>query len=354
MLDIDDTVKAVFGAAKQGAQHGYTKVRGLNAQLATVSTEQAAPVIVGRPAAPGAASSAHGAVRLVRDAITTARRAGVTGPILVRTDSAYYNHAFATAVTRAGAWFSIGARHDRAVRRAIAAIDAQAWVASSTPKRSWTPTPGTGVGRGGRRDPLHRVHLAPHPDRRPVDRAPGPGTQPRQARHRRAGGPVQRLALSRDLHHDPRHWSGRVPAPRPRRGRASHRRPEGLRAGAPTLEAVHRQRRLAGRRRDRVQPDPRSGGHRRREVRPRRGRDRAGPDHQHPRPGLPLRATPAAAPTRTLALGDALADPLDTTLEQADLEQANLASRGHGSPKLALSLAAASAYISLRSACKNP
>jgi hypothetical protein len=31
MLDIDDTVKAVFGAGKQGAQHGYTKVRGLNA-----------------------------------------------------------------------------------------------------------------------------------------------------------------------------------------------------------------------------------------------------------------------------------------------------------------------------------
>ena len=35
MLDIDDTVKPVFGATKQGAQHGYTKVKGLNAQVAT-------------------------------------------------------------------------------------------------------------------------------------------------------------------------------------------------------------------------------------------------------------------------------------------------------------------------------
>jgi hypothetical protein len=128
MLDIDDTVKAVFGAGKQGAQHGYTKVRGLNAQLVTVSTELAAPVILGARLRRGAASSAHGAVRLIRDAITTARRAGVTGPILVRTDSAYYNHAFATALTKAGAWFSIGARQDPAVRRAITSIDDQAWV----------------------------------------------------------------------------------------------------------------------------------------------------------------------------------------------------------------------------------
>ncbi len=89
---------------------------------------QAAPVIVATRLRRGAAASAHGAVRMVRDGIVTARRAGVTGPVLVRADSAYYNHAFATAVTRAGAWFSIGARQDPAVRRAIASIDDPAWV----------------------------------------------------------------------------------------------------------------------------------------------------------------------------------------------------------------------------------
>jgi hypothetical protein len=31
MLDVDDTLKPVFGAAKQGAQHGYTRVKSLNA-----------------------------------------------------------------------------------------------------------------------------------------------------------------------------------------------------------------------------------------------------------------------------------------------------------------------------------
>jgi len=45
-LDIDDTVRATFGYAKQGAAYGYTGVKGLNALLATVSTACSAPVIV--------------------------------------------------------------------------------------------------------------------------------------------------------------------------------------------------------------------------------------------------------------------------------------------------------------------
>jgi hypothetical protein len=56
MLDVDDTVKPVFGAAKQGAEHGYTRVKGLNAQLATMSTTQAAPVIAAARLRRGAAS----------------------------------------------------------------------------------------------------------------------------------------------------------------------------------------------------------------------------------------------------------------------------------------------------------
>ena len=60
MLDIDDTVKPVFGAGKQGAQHGYTKVKGLNAQVATITTAQAAPVIVGSVAPRGCRVRAWG------------------------------------------------------------------------------------------------------------------------------------------------------------------------------------------------------------------------------------------------------------------------------------------------------
>ncbi|MGB6004801.1 MAG: IS1380 family transposase, partial [Ornithinimicrobium sp.] len=46
ILDVDDTIIEVHGYAKQGAGFGYSKVRGLNALLATVSTDHAAPVIV--------------------------------------------------------------------------------------------------------------------------------------------------------------------------------------------------------------------------------------------------------------------------------------------------------------------
>ncbi len=46
IVDVDDTVVEVHGYAKQGAGFGYSQVRGLNALIATVSTQQAAPVIV--------------------------------------------------------------------------------------------------------------------------------------------------------------------------------------------------------------------------------------------------------------------------------------------------------------------
>src|SRR5665648_207752 len=44
-LDIDDTIKATYGHKKQGAGYGYSKVKGLNALLAIVSTPVSAPVI---------------------------------------------------------------------------------------------------------------------------------------------------------------------------------------------------------------------------------------------------------------------------------------------------------------------
>ena len=127
-LDVDDTIKAVFGRSKQGAEHGYTRIRGLNAQIATVSGPDVAPVIAAARLRRGAASSAHGAVRLVRDAVATLRRAHLTGQVLVRADSAYYQQALITAIVHAGCWYSIGARLNTSVRAKIATIDDKAWI----------------------------------------------------------------------------------------------------------------------------------------------------------------------------------------------------------------------------------
>lgn len=43
LVDVDDTIIEVHGYAKQGAGFGCTKVRGLNALIATITTSQAAP-----------------------------------------------------------------------------------------------------------------------------------------------------------------------------------------------------------------------------------------------------------------------------------------------------------------------
>ena len=72
-LDVDDTIREVHGYSKQGAGYGYTRVRGLNIQLAALSTPLAAPVIVRARLRKGSTSSARGAGRMLAQAITTAR-----------------------------------------------------------------------------------------------------------------------------------------------------------------------------------------------------------------------------------------------------------------------------------------
>ncbi|MFH5822299.1 IS1380 family transposase [Georgenia sp. AZ-5] len=128
MVDIDDTIIEVHGYAKQGAAFGYSGVRGLNALLATVSTDTVAPVIAAQRLRKGSAGSPRGAARLATDALALVRRTHLAGrEVLVRADSAFYSHALVSAALNAGADVSITVRMDPAVRRAIATIDADAW-----------------------------------------------------------------------------------------------------------------------------------------------------------------------------------------------------------------------------------
>ncbi|MGB7964127.1 MAG: hypothetical protein WCF12_14385 [Propionicimonas sp.] len=71
--------------------------------------------------------------------ITATRRAGVSAQILVRADSGYFQPADIAAITKTGAWFSIGARQDPAVQRAIAAIPSRRGSRSATPTRDPGP-----------------------------------------------------------------------------------------------------------------------------------------------------------------------------------------------------------------------
>jgi hypothetical protein len=132
-VDVDDTVREVHGYAKQGAAFGYSKVRGLNIQLATISTPTAAPVIARARLRKGNTASAAGAGRLLAQAIKTARAAGVKGRILTRADSAYYGWAFVGTALRHKAWFSVTARMTPSVTAAITGIGVDAWQAIEYP-----------------------------------------------------------------------------------------------------------------------------------------------------------------------------------------------------------------------------
>ena len=137
-LDVDDTVREVHGYAKQGAAFGYTGARGLNVQLATISTPTAAPVIARARLRKGNTASATGCGRLLARAITTARSppqasARSARRILARADSAYYGWAFVGTALRHQAWFSVTARMTPSVTAAIASIDPGEWTAIAYP-----------------------------------------------------------------------------------------------------------------------------------------------------------------------------------------------------------------------------
>jgi hypothetical protein len=87
-----------------------------------------APVIVAQRLRKGSAGSPRGAKRPVGDAVKTTRRLlGKSQPILVRADSAFYGRGPVHAALAGGAAVSVTVRMDRAVKRTIATIPADAW-----------------------------------------------------------------------------------------------------------------------------------------------------------------------------------------------------------------------------------
>jgi hypothetical protein len=135
-LDLDSCQRRVYGYDKQGAGFGHTKVagksvlvRGLNVLTATLSTPVSAPVVAGMRLRGGKAASVRGAPSFLREAVAAARRAGATGTIVARFDSAFYTGEVVKTCQRLGVHFSITARKDAKVVRAVTAI----------PDGEWTP-----------------------------------------------------------------------------------------------------------------------------------------------------------------------------------------------------------------------
>ncbi len=125
VIDVDSTICEVHGYAKQGAAYGYTRVRGYHPLLATRADSGE---IVHTRMRKGSANSARGAQRFVRETIRRVRRAGATGPITLRADSAFWSNKVIDACGDHQVRFSITVRATTAVVAAIDGIDEAAWV----------------------------------------------------------------------------------------------------------------------------------------------------------------------------------------------------------------------------------
>ena len=150
LVDIDDSIIEVHGHTKQGSGYGYTGVRGLNALIATATTEKAAPVIVGQRLRKGACGSPRGAARMIADTLAALRRlrpTAATAPVLVRADSAFYGHRAVGAALRGGAQVSVTVRLDPKVKAAIAAIGENAWTAIEYTDAVFDDTTGKWISR---------------------------------------------------------------------------------------------------------------------------------------------------------------------------------------------------------------
>jgi hypothetical protein len=124
VVDVDSFVGEVHGYDKQGAGFGYTHKRGYHPILATRAGTGEVLHIRARK---GSANTARGALRFVEELIPRVRRAGATGPKLLRADSGFWNKKLMARLQTAGWSYSIGVRQQKHIKAAIAAIAETDW-----------------------------------------------------------------------------------------------------------------------------------------------------------------------------------------------------------------------------------
>jgi hypothetical protein len=169
LIDIDDTIVEVHGYAKEGAGFGYSKVRGLNALLATAATASSAPVIVAQRLRKGSCGSARGAKRLVADAAAQVRRLLPGSRPLVRMDSAFYGRGPVGAAVRGGCDVSVTLRQDATTTTAIAQIGEGAWIPIEYPNAVFDEPSGRWISRAE----VAEIGFTAFAAQKPADQVPG-------------------------------------------------------------------------------------------------------------------------------------------------------------------------------------
>jgi hypothetical protein len=121
-IDLDSTICEVYGKAKQGAAYGYTRVLGYHPLVATWA--KTGEVLHARLRK---GSSQRGAGRFVEELVARVRRAGATGPLVLRADAGFFSYSLLDTLNRLGVSWSITVMVNPRIRACIEAIDESAW-----------------------------------------------------------------------------------------------------------------------------------------------------------------------------------------------------------------------------------
>jgi hypothetical protein len=124
VVDLDSFVGEVYGYEKEGATVGYTGGRGYHPLIAS---RAGSGEILHARLRKGSAGSGRGALRFVQELLPRLRRAGASGEIIVRADSAFWNKQLLAYLTAQGCRYSISLPMHKLVVEAIATIAEDAW-----------------------------------------------------------------------------------------------------------------------------------------------------------------------------------------------------------------------------------
>jgi len=131
VVDIDSTIREVFGKLKDGAAYGYTKVLGYHPILATRADTGE---ILHARMRKGSANTQRGTKRFVEELVPRLRRAGASGKIIMRFDSGYWSNETIKTLVRLGVSFTMAVHTGtKALDTCIAGIDEGDWVAIAYP-----------------------------------------------------------------------------------------------------------------------------------------------------------------------------------------------------------------------------
>jgi DDE family transposase len=128
VVDLDSTICEVHGKKKQGAAYGYTRVLGYHPLLAVRA--KSGEVLHARLRK---GSSHRGVKRFCQELIARVRKAGASGPLVVRADAGFFSWALIDIFTRSGVAWSITVKAIPQVKAAIGAIDDGAWTTIDYP-----------------------------------------------------------------------------------------------------------------------------------------------------------------------------------------------------------------------------